>query len=187
MQTVRENKDILRKRVLEARESAGYSLAEAAKLLGFNNYQTLSAIERGTRNINANELSSMARLYGRGLDYFFDEEIAPDPVPLWRKSAEADEKQVQRQFISFLENYSSLENLLGLKRRWKSNLRTAPTSAHEGDFGEPRRTTARSSAEDPATAALSAWRGARSSASRGRCRGWRRRTRDSESWSGSSW
>ena len=119
MQTVKGNKDILRKRVLEARETAGYSLTEAAKLLGFNNYQTISAIERGTRNINANELSSMARLYGRGLDYFFEEEISPDPVPLWRKSAEADEKQIQRQFISFLENYSNLENLLGLKRRWK--------------------------------------------------------------------
>jgi Zn-dependent peptidase ImmA (M78 family)/transcriptional regulator with XRE-family HTH domain len=119
MQTLRGNKDILRKRVLEARETAGYSLAEAARLLGFNNYQTLSAIERGTRNINANELSRMASLYGRGLDYFFEEEISPDPVPLWRKSAEADEKRVQRQFISFLESYSSLENLLSLKRRWK--------------------------------------------------------------------
>jgi Zn-dependent peptidase ImmA (M78 family) len=118
MQTLRGDKDILRKRILEARETAGYSLTEAAKLLGFNNYQTISAIERGTRNINANELSNMARLYGRGLDYFFEEKIAPDPVPLWRKSAEADEKQVQHQFISFLENYSSLENLLGLKRRW---------------------------------------------------------------------
>ena len=70
MQTERGDKDILRKRVLEARETAGYSLTEAAKLLGFNNYQTISAIERGTRNINANELSSMARLYGRGPGLF---------------------------------------------------------------------------------------------------------------------
>ena len=113
------DKGILQKRVTEAREAAGYSLSEAAKLLGFNNYQTLSAIERGTRNINANELSAVARLYGRSLDYFFEEEVFSDPVPLWRKSTEADEKGVQRQFISFLEKYSKVENLLGLKRRWK--------------------------------------------------------------------
>jgi len=109
----------LQKRVVEARQSAGFSLAEAAKLLGFNNYQTLSAIERGTRNINANELGAMARLYGRNLDYFFEKENPPDPIALWRKSTEADERRVERQFLSFLENYSSLENLLGLKRRWK--------------------------------------------------------------------
>jgi Zn-dependent peptidase ImmA (M78 family)/DNA-binding XRE family transcriptional regulator len=109
----------LQKRVVEARQSAGFSLAEAAKLLGFNNYQTLSAIERGNRNINANELSAMARLYGRNLDYFFEKENPPDPIALWRKSTDADERRVERQFLSFLENYSSLENLLGLKRRWK--------------------------------------------------------------------
>ena len=113
------DKSMLQKRVAEAREAAGYSLSEAAKQLGFNNYQTLSAIERGTRNLNANELSAVARLYGRSLDYFFEEDIFSDPVPLWRKSTEADEKGVQRQFISFLEKYSKVENLLGLKRRWK--------------------------------------------------------------------
>ena len=117
MQTVKGNKDILRKRVLEARETAGYSLTEAAKLLGFNNYQTLSAIERGTRNINANELSGMARFMA-GIWTIFLRKKTPDPL-LWRKSAEADEKRIERQFLSFLENYSNLENLLDLKRRWK--------------------------------------------------------------------
>ena len=130
MQTVRGDKDILRKRVLEARETAGYSLTEAAKLLGFNNYQTLSAIERGTRNINANELGVLARLYGRNLDYFFEKENPPDPVALWRKSAEADERRIERQFLSFLENYNNLENLLDLKRRWKG----IQKSYDRGDF-----------------------------------------------------
>ena len=111
--------DIFRTRAHEARVAAGFSLAEAAKHLGFNNYQTLSAIEKGTRKINANELSTMARLYGRSLDYFFEARISPDPTPLWRKSSEIAVKQTQRQFLSFLENYSNLENLLGLKRRWK--------------------------------------------------------------------
>jgi hypothetical protein len=61
----------------------------------------------------------MARLYGRSLDYFLESEVAPDPVPLWRKKTKTDLNQVQRQFLSFLENYTKLEHLLGLKRRWK--------------------------------------------------------------------
>lgn len=110
---------VLCERVSSARAAAGFSLAEAAKLLGFNNYQTLSQIEKGKRTIGAHELSVMARVYGRSLDYFLGPEIFPDPVPLWRKSTEAGIKQTQRQFLSFLENYSNMENLLGLKRRWK--------------------------------------------------------------------
>lgn len=124
MNITKEEVGSLQKRVVAARLSAGFSLAKAAKFLGFNNYQTLSAIERGTRNINANELGAMARLYGRNLDYFFEKETPPDPVALWRISAEVDERKVERQFISFLENYSNLENLLELKRRWKGIQKT---------------------------------------------------------------
>ena len=109
----------LDKKITFARETAGYSITEAAQKLGFKNYQTLSAIEKGVRKINAHELIAVARLYGRSLDYFLESDISPDPVPLWRKTTKTDVHQVQRQFLSFLENYSNLEHLLGLKRRWK--------------------------------------------------------------------
>jgi len=119
----KENHDILLKKVLQAREAASFSLIDAAKKLEFKNYQTLSNIEKGERKINANELSAMARLYRRSLDYFFEPDIYVDPEPLWRKSTEADTtvdtKKVKREFLSFLENYSNMENLLGLKSRWK--------------------------------------------------------------------
>jgi len=117
---------VLDKRIMAARQAAGFSITEAAQKLGFKNYQTLSAIEKGARNINAHELIMMARLYGRNLDYFLESDVAPDPVPLWRhevkpalKARKTDVNQIQRQFLSFLENYSNLEHLLGLKRRWK--------------------------------------------------------------------
>ncbi len=110
---------IFLKKIEQARTEAGFSKSEAAKLLGFNNYQTLSSIEKGDRNINAHELSTMASLYGRDLDYFFESNTSPDPTPLWRKTTGSDYKFVQRTFLSFLENYSNLEHLLGLKRRWK--------------------------------------------------------------------
>jgi len=114
-----KEKEVLDKRIMAARQSAGFSITKAAQKLGFKNYQTLSAIEKGARNINAHELIMMARLYGRSLDYFLESEVAPDPVPLWRKAKKIDINQIQRQFLSFLENYSNLEHLLGLKRRWK--------------------------------------------------------------------
>lgn len=110
---------VLPKRAVQAREAAGYSISEAARLLGFNNYQTLSAMEKGTRNITAHELSHMAVLYGRSLDYFFEHDVPPDPVPLWRKTNDEGLKQIERRFLRFLENYSDLENLLGLERKWK--------------------------------------------------------------------
>ena len=114
-----KGEEVLEKRIMAARRAAGFSISEAAQKLGFKNYQTLSAIEKGARKINAHELIMIARLYGRSLDYFLESDIAPDPVPLWRKTAETDANRVQRQFLSFLEKYTNLEHLLGLKRKWK--------------------------------------------------------------------
>ena len=119
MQSKNSKEEILGKRIVAAREAAGFSITEAAQKLGFKNYQTLSAIEKGARKINAHEMVMIGRLYGRNLDYFLGSDVAPDPVPLWRKATKTDVYQIQRQFLSFLENYSNLENLLGLKRRWK--------------------------------------------------------------------
>ena len=119
MKPKRSGKDIFRTRAREGRIAAGLSIAEASKLLGFNNYQTLSAIENGTRKANAHELNAMAHLYGRTLEYFFEPDVSADPVPLWRKSTDIGVERTQRQFLSFLENYTNMENLLGLKKRWK--------------------------------------------------------------------
>ncbi|OQY14264.1 MAG: hypothetical protein B6I30_00985 [Desulfobacteraceae bacterium 4572_187] len=119
MESREEDKDVLDKRIIAAREVAGFSITEAAKKMGFKNYQTLSSIEKGTRKINAHELIKIARIYGRSLDYFLESDVAPDPVLLWRKTKKTEVNEVQRQFLSFLENYSNLENLLELRRRWK--------------------------------------------------------------------
>lgn len=119
MESKETGKGILDKRIVTAREAAGFSITQAAQKLGFRNYQTLSAIEKGARSLSAHELIRMARLYGRKLDYFLDQDDTPDPILLWRKTRKIDTDNVQRQFLTFLENYSSLEQLLGLKRRWK--------------------------------------------------------------------
>jgi len=60
----------------------------------------------------------MAHLYGRNLDYFFDPTVTSEPAPLWRKIEARDVTKEHRLFLSFLERYSTLENLLGLKQSW---------------------------------------------------------------------
>ncbi len=110
---------VLNQRLMSARKAAGFSIAQAAQKLEFKNYQTLSSIEKGARSVNVHELVEMARLYGRKIEYFLEPETISDPVPLWRKTRKTDTIKIQRQFVAFLENYSSLEQLLGLKRRWK--------------------------------------------------------------------
>jgi Zn-dependent peptidase ImmA (M78 family)/transcriptional regulator with XRE-family HTH domain len=116
----RKGKDLLIQKVKSAREAAGFSIKEAAELLEFNNYQALSSIERGDRKVKAHELSAMATIYGRDLSYFFDSDASNDPKPLWRKNTEDEhDLKITRKFLVFLENYRNLEQLLGLKRRWK--------------------------------------------------------------------
>jgi transcriptional regulator with XRE-family HTH domain len=82
MESKNSKEKALVKRIIAAREAAGFSIIEAAQKLGFKNYQTLSAIEKGARKINAHEMVIIARLYGRNLDYFLGSDVAPDPVPL---------------------------------------------------------------------------------------------------------
>lgn len=119
MKPTKGEQEMLREKVVKARKALGLSLKEAAELLEFKNYQSLSAIEKGTRKITAQELSAMAELYGRSLDYFFGTEILSDPKPLWRKVGEINVKSIERKFHSFLESYSNLEALLDLRSRWK--------------------------------------------------------------------
>jgi Zn-dependent peptidase ImmA (M78 family)/transcriptional regulator with XRE-family HTH domain len=131
MGSAKEWEKTLPDKVRVARETAGFSLAEAANRLGFNNYQTLSNIEKGARRIKAHELSAMVDLYRKSMSYFFEPEARPDPTPLWRRALpQADVSQVQCEFQSFLENYSNLESIAGLRKRWKDIQR----NYDKGDF-----------------------------------------------------
>jgi transcriptional regulator with XRE-family HTH domain len=61
----------------QERESLSYTLKQVAEKMGFSNYQTLSSIESGEREIKAWEIAKLAEIYGRKIDYF----ISPkDPV-----------------------------------------------------------------------------------------------------------
>jgi len=100
-----------------ARKSLGLSLNEVTKKMGFRNYQTLSNIESGKREVKAWELARLAHIYYRDINYFLSrqEDKPKDPVVLWREKTETLQvKQYERRFLNYCNNYHSLEQLLRL-------------------------------------------------------------------------
>jgi Zn-dependent peptidase ImmA (M78 family)/transcriptional regulator with XRE-family HTH domain len=105
-------------RLKAAREATGLSLSEAAKRLSFPNYQTLSNIENGQREVKVFELIKLARVYFCDLDEFLAEEtIKKDYAFLWRSppATEKLKKGVERELFFLCEQYHMLEQLLNLK------------------------------------------------------------------------
>jgi len=67
-----DHKEKLGARLRTARELAGLSQGQAAKVLGVHR-PTISEIEAGRRNVKSNELTTFSKLYGVELDWLIDE------------------------------------------------------------------------------------------------------------------
>jgi Zn-dependent peptidase ImmA (M78 family)/DNA-binding XRE family transcriptional regulator len=96
------------------RESLDFTQKEVSKKLGFNNYQTLSNIESGEREVKAWELVKLAEIYGRDINYFLNlESPKKEAEILWRSPEKNPKKKlVERQFISICKRFQNLLNLL---------------------------------------------------------------------------
>lgn len=105
----------------DAREKIGLTLQEVAKLMEFKNYQTLSSIENGTRQIKAAELAKLAKVYYKDISYFLNPQQKEHPtLILWRSSEENEKMKVKEQeFLKYCFNYSDLEKRLGLEHKFK--------------------------------------------------------------------
>jgi Zn-dependent peptidase ImmA (M78 family)/transcriptional regulator with XRE-family HTH domain len=111
-------------RLKRAREAAGLALSDAATRLGFQNYQTLSSIEKGEREVKANELILFAKTYFCNLNSLLlgGDETQSAVHFLWRK-APANEKKLEIEALirQRIEQYQLLENLLGLEKKGAGN------------------------------------------------------------------
>ena len=65
-------RDLIGSRIKALRQARGLSQDDVARLLGFNDRQTVSTIETGTRRVTAQELLLAAEKLGAPLDYFTD-------------------------------------------------------------------------------------------------------------------
>ena len=95
------------------RESLDFTLKEVSERIGFNNYQTLSSIEAGEREVKAWELAKLAEIYGRDMDFFINLESPQREVRiLWRSPETSPQKTlIERQFISICKRYQNLLKL----------------------------------------------------------------------------
>jgi Zn-dependent peptidase ImmA (M78 family) len=105
-------------RLKKAREAAGLALNEAALRLGFPNYQTLSSIEKGEREVKASELVLFSKTYFCNLNWLLlgNDEGEPAVHFLWRKAPITENKlEVEALIKHRIEQYQLLENLLGIE------------------------------------------------------------------------
>ena len=107
----------LANRLKKAREAVGLTIGDAAAKVGFGNYQALSNIEKGEREVKASELVALAKAYFCDLNRLLMAEPVSEPEVhfLWRKAPAQDKKvaveaDVKRRF----EQYHLLEQLLGI-------------------------------------------------------------------------
>jgi len=96
------------------REYLNLTLKEVSEKLGFNNYQTLSSIEAGEREVKAWELAKLAEIYGRSMDFFLNlESPQREARILWRSPETSPQKTlIERKFISICKHYQNLLKLL---------------------------------------------------------------------------
>ena len=118
-------------RLKKARESAGLTIGDAASRLGFANYQTLSNIEKGEREVKASELALFAKTYFCNLSTLLigdDQPLAAMNL-LWRKAPSGERrKEIEAYIKNRFEQYHFLERLLEIDKESNARLITVTPS-----------------------------------------------------------
>lgn len=100
----------------EIRESLGMKLTEAAEKMGFANYQILSNIEEGKREVKASELLRFSKVYYCSIDRLLGQKKPSENVIfVWRNPPKERKVEIEKDILSRCEQYSLLETLLNLK------------------------------------------------------------------------
>ncbi len=100
-----------------ARRASGMSQEEVADVLSVSR-PTISQIETGRRGVSSLEMAKLAKLYGRSLSSFFEEDFErrEDPlIILFRATTlQPEDQQVIKDFEQLCRTYADLEKLLEL-------------------------------------------------------------------------
>jgi Zn-dependent peptidase ImmA (M78 family) len=109
---MREIGELLRKE----RKSLGLTKKEVAEQMGFKNYQVLSNLESGTRDLKAYELYKLSKIYKKDVDFFLKPRAKKAERPLIRWRNKVDEQVAKKNehiFLKFCQNYQKLLELTG--------------------------------------------------------------------------
>jgi Zn-dependent peptidase ImmA (M78 family)/DNA-binding XRE family transcriptional regulator len=102
------------RRLRIARESIGYTQKKAAEESGIGE-TSISDFENSNREPKFSQLSKLAEVYRKTIDFFLtDEPFVPDTM-LWRDAPEAQEemRKTEAEFHQLCEQYRNLEILVG--------------------------------------------------------------------------
>jgi len=102
-------------RLKQARNSVGLTLRNAADKMGFSNYQTLSSIEAGTREVKASELFKFSKIYYCSIDFLMgvEEDHFEESHLLWRSAPRDDiRKKVEKRVHYLAEQCTWLQEAL---------------------------------------------------------------------------
>lgn len=112
------NRDVIAKKIREARERCGLSQQELANLMGWKSHASLAAIEGGSQDVKTWELLKFAKIMKVSPESLYSDEIkeiSEIPAILWRNRA-TDSKVVlreEREVFQHCEDYRLIKRLIG--------------------------------------------------------------------------
>ena len=113
-------RDLIGNRIKALREARGWSQDDVARMLGFKDRQTVSAIETGSRRVTAQELLLATERLGAPLEYFTDPfRLEGEARFSWRQNGVPPERldQYERTASRWIAAYRALANQVGRQTR----------------------------------------------------------------------
>jgi len=106
------------KKLKIARKSIGYTLEKASQESGIGK-SSLSNFENNEREPRFSQLSKLAEVYRRAVEFFLTDELPPKELMLWRAAPNNEEeiKKTEAKFRQLCEQYHNLEVLTGEVRK----------------------------------------------------------------------
>jgi len=103
-----------------AREAIGYTLKKAANESGIGE-SSINEFENSKREPKFSQLSKLAGVYKKTIEFFLRDELLPENVVLWRSKPDNEEemKKTEAEFRQLCEQYHKLELCTGEVRRVK--------------------------------------------------------------------
>jgi Zn-dependent peptidase ImmA (M78 family)/transcriptional regulator with XRE-family HTH domain len=98
------------RRLKIARDAIGYTLEKAEKESGIG-VSSLSEFENGKREPKFSQISMLAEVYKRPIDFFLADKLPAEPVMLWRDgpSSQEEMKETEAKFRRLCQQYHKLE------------------------------------------------------------------------------
>lgn len=103
MKNTDSNNEAIGKKIRTAREEAGYSQLDLAKLIGFETATAISLIESGERKISAENIASLAKALHKDVKFFFGQTEQVMDVKVALRADKDLNKEDQDAIMRFIE------------------------------------------------------------------------------------